>query len=132
MSDDALNCEFKDVKELQKSYMQFIKGGGLYLETKKEFNLGDQVQINLKLPETEETLEIPGKVIWVLPQHQQENDDSGVGVQLSFARRVVWVKPKNAEYSQDISADSSGVGIQFTGSDAELVKQKIESLLAKT
>jgi type IV pilus assembly protein PilZ len=77
-----LSYNIKDKQELYAAYMPFLINGGLFVPTRKKFNLGDEVLILLGLMD-EERIAIPGKVAWLTPLGSQHSINSGVGVQFS-------------------------------------------------
>lgn len=78
-----LNFMVKDKLSLQQAYMPFIKNGGLFVQTSKEFHLGDEVFILLTLPDSHERLPVAGKVVWITPRGAQGKRAQGIGVQFS-------------------------------------------------
>ena len=78
-----LSLSIKDRQALYKSYMPFVSGGGLFVPSTKQFNLGDEDFLLLTVMEFEERLPIPGKVIWITPQGAAGNRKAGIGVQFS-------------------------------------------------
>ncbi|MDR1530250.1 MAG: PilZ domain-containing protein [Burkholderiales bacterium] len=72
---------------LYSSYMSFVRGGGIFVPTKKKFKLGDSVllAINIDIPahHIEERLPVKGKVVWVTPDNLQPGRVSGIGVQFT-------------------------------------------------
>lgn len=95
-----LSLAIKDKASLYQAYMPFVKSGGIFIPTTKRYGLGDEVFILLSLLEDKDRLPVAGKVIWVTPPGAQGNRAAGIGVQF---------------------ADTS---------EAEMVKTKIETLLA--
>ncbi len=85
---------------LYAAYMPFLKRGGLFVPSTKDYNLGDEVFLLLSLLDDPARLPIAGTVVWVTPAGCQGNKNQGIGVQLS--------------------ADESG----------QAVRQKIEAILA--
>ncbi|MFU8831958.1 MAG: PilZ domain-containing protein [Wenzhouxiangella sp.] len=73
----SYNIETK--QELYAAYMPFLTHGGLFVPTKKDFRLGDEVLILLSLL-GEERIAIPGTVAWITPAGSQHNINAGVGV----------------------------------------------------
>jgi type IV pilus assembly protein PilZ len=63
--------------------MPFIKNGGIFIPTNKEYRLGDEVFILLMLTDDSERLPVAGKVIWVTPRGAQGKRQQGIGVQFS-------------------------------------------------
>jgi type IV pilus assembly protein PilZ len=77
-----LTLQIEDKNDLYTAYMPFVKGGGLFIPTKKHYKLGDQVFIVLSFMDDPEKLPIAGKVIWTSPKAAQGGHPPGVGVQL--------------------------------------------------
>ena len=73
----------KDKAALSAAYMRFVKNGGLFVSTTKEYRLGDEVFMLLTLMEDPERIPIAGKVVWVTPRGAQNKRPQGIGVQFS-------------------------------------------------
>ena len=78
-----LSLAIKDKAVLYANYMPFIKNGGLFIPTKKDYQLGDEVFMLLNLMEDTDKIPVAGKVIWITPKGAQGNRAAGVGVQFS-------------------------------------------------
>ncbi len=78
-----LSLTIKDRQALYSAYMPFVQGGGLFVQSTKQFSLGDEVFLLLTIMELEERLPIPGKVVWITPQGSQGNRKPGIGVQFA-------------------------------------------------
>ena len=78
-----LSLTIKDKGALYAAYMPFVKSGGLFIPTNKDYKLGDEVFMLLKLMDETEKLPIVGKVIWVTPKGAQGNRVAGIGVQFA-------------------------------------------------
>ena len=78
-----LTLSIKDKAALYIAYMPFIKNGGLFIPTAKEYVIGDEVFILLTLSESNERLPVAGKVVWITPKGAQGNRSAGIGVQFS-------------------------------------------------
>lgn len=78
-----LTLNIKDKSALYVAYMPFIKNGGLFIPTAKEYRLGDEVFMLLTLMEDPERLPVAGKVVWVTPKGAQNKRLQGIGVQFS-------------------------------------------------
>jgi type IV pilus assembly protein PilZ len=63
--------------------MPFITDGGLFIPTNKQYQLGDEVFMLLKLMDEPEKIPVAGKVIWVTPKGAQGNKVAGIGVQFT-------------------------------------------------
>ena len=78
-----LTLQIKDKSALYVAYMPFVKNGGLFVPSTKEYRLGDEVFMLLTLMENPERLPVAGKVIWVTPRGAQNKRVQGIGVQFS-------------------------------------------------
>ncbi|OUS06363.1 pilus assembly protein PilZ, partial [Gammaproteobacteria bacterium 54_18_T64] len=63
-----LNLSLKDADELYACYMPFVENGGLFIPSRKQFSIGDEVFVLLELMEEDDKLPLTGKVIWVTPK----------------------------------------------------------------
>ncbi|SFH32728.1 PilZ domain-containing protein [Pseudomonas sp. NFACC45] len=78
-----LSLTIKDKSVLYAAYMPFIKNGGLFIPTNKNYRLGDEVFMLLSLMDEGEKIPVAGKVIWMTPKGAQGNRAAGVGVQFN-------------------------------------------------
>lgn len=78
-----LSLTIKDKAVLYAAYMPFVKFGGLFIPTNKNYKLGDEVFMLLNLMDEPEKIPVAGKVVWVTPKGAQGNRAAGVGVQFS-------------------------------------------------
>ncbi len=78
-----LTLTIKDKSVLYAAYMPFIKDGGLFIPTNRNYQLGDEVFLLLKLMDDPEKIPIAGKVIWITPKGAQGNKAAGIGVQFT-------------------------------------------------
>jgi type IV pilus assembly protein PilZ len=79
-----LTLNIKDRSALYVAYMPFIKNGGLFIPTSKEYKLGDEVFILLTLMDNPERIPVAGKVVWLSPKGAQGKRMQGIGVQFSL------------------------------------------------
>jgi len=78
-----LSLTIKDKNALYAAYMQFVKNGGLFIPTTKQYKIGDEVFMLLSLMDETERLPVAGKVVWTTPVGAEGNRAAGVGVQFS-------------------------------------------------
>ena len=78
-----LSLAIKDKAVLYAAYMPFVKNGGLFIPTKKEYELGDEVFMLLNLMDEAEKIPVAGKVVWVTPKGAQGNRAAAIGVQFN-------------------------------------------------
>ncbi|MEZ0122092.1 MAG: PilZ domain-containing protein [Candidatus Reddybacter sp.] len=76
-----LNLTLKDSNELYACYMPFVENGGLFIPSRKQFAIGDEVFVLLELMEEPDKLPLTGKVVWVTPKGTAGNRKQGVGIQ---------------------------------------------------
>jgi len=77
-----LSLTIKDKSVLYAAYMPFIKNGGLFIPTNKNYKLGDEVFMLLNLMDEAEKIPVAGKVAWIT-KGAQGNRAAGVGVQFN-------------------------------------------------
>ena len=77
----VISIAIKDKQALYMSYMPFVKNGGLFVPTKKDYNLGDEMFLLVKIMDEIDPVHISGKVVWVSPTGALGNRPRGVGVQ---------------------------------------------------
>ncbi|MCH7881981.1 MAG: PilZ domain-containing protein [Proteobacteria bacterium] len=82
-SQGILSLNIKDKSALYAAYMPYVKNGGLFIPTHKQYSLGDEVFMLLSLMDDKERLPVAGKIIWVTPEGAQGNKAAGIGVQFS-------------------------------------------------
>jgi type IV pilus assembly protein PilZ len=77
-----LNLSLKDADELYACYMPFVENGGLFIPSRKQFAIGDEVFVLLELMGEADKLPLTGKVVWVTPKGTSGNRKQGVGIQV--------------------------------------------------
>lgn len=88
----VLSLAIKEKAALYASYMPFVKGGGLFIPTNKEFKMGDEVFMLLSLIDDPVKLKVVGNVIWISPV-SQGGRPQGIGVQ--FNEKEGGIEAKN-------------------------------------
>ncbi len=76
-----LSMHFAERDLLYRSYMPFVQNGGLFIRTEQPYEAGEQVQLQVTLPETADSFHISGQVIWITPAAITGVHVPGVGVQ---------------------------------------------------
>lgn len=77
----VISIAIKDKQVLYMSYMPFVQNGGLFVPTQKDYNLGDEMFLLVKVMDEIDPVHISGKVIWISPPGALGNKPRGVGVQ---------------------------------------------------
>lgn len=70
----------KDKAVLYAAYMPFLKEGGLFIPTKKNFEMGQELNLVITLPGETDKYTVIGKVAWITPIDAQGNRKGGIGV----------------------------------------------------
>ncbi len=78
-----LSLSIKEKNALYAAYMPYVENGGLFIPTKREYGMGEEVFMLLNLMEETERLPIAGKIIWITPPEAEGYRAAGVGVQFS-------------------------------------------------
>ena len=76
-----LNLSLQSVEELYSCYMPFLKNSGLFIPTRKQFSLGDDVFVLLELMEETEKIPLTGKIVWISPVGSSGHRRQGVGIE---------------------------------------------------
>lgn len=101
----TIHYEFKSEEEVQRAYMPFVNGGGIFIRTLDEYALGEMLPLFLKFPGSDEILELVGKVIWVTP------DPS----------KISWISTSTTSGDRMYA----GAGFQVSGPSEEKFQEKI-------
>jgi type IV pilus assembly protein PilZ len=72
--------EFVSDKDLYQAYMPFLKTGGLFVRSPENFDLGDDVTLEVTLPDSLEPSTVLGKICWLTPVGAQIGTPAGIGV----------------------------------------------------
>lgn len=76
----VVQLAIKEKAALYAAYIPLFKEGGVFIPTKREYQLGADVYVLLTLPEDSQRYPVAGKVAWVTPPRAAGNRTQGVGV----------------------------------------------------
>lgn len=93
----VLSLHIKERSALYAAYMPFLKRGGIFIPTAREFALGDEVFLLLTLMDDPQKFSLQGKVVWLTPAGANNNRAQGVGVEFSDDEASVQAKKKIEE-----------------------------------
>lgn len=79
--DNSINVKYKSREAVYESYMQMIKGGGLFIPTHRTYELGQEVKMLVTLMDDHKQIPIVGRIVWVTPTGAQAALTAGVGIQ---------------------------------------------------
>lgn len=77
---EELTLGFNDLKDLYRSYMPFLKNGGLFVRTPRQYKMGQSLALSVTLPDSLEPVVVTGKVAWITPHGSQSSNPAGVGI----------------------------------------------------
>ena len=77
----VLSLSIKERSALYAAYMPFLRHGGLFIPSTREYTLGDEVFLVLTLLDDAQKLAVPGKVAWITPAGANNNRTQGVGIE---------------------------------------------------
>ena len=75
-----LSLAIKDKAALYGAYIPYVKQGGIFVPTNREYRLGDDVYVLLTLPDDTQRYPVAGRVAWVTPARAGGNRTQGVGI----------------------------------------------------
>lgn len=75
----TLTINLRDQDALYAAYMPFLTYGGLFIATDQRFEIGDVVELHVRLPDDVETTTVEGRVVWLNPR-ATAGRPAGVGV----------------------------------------------------
>ena len=79
----VLSLNIREKAALYAAYMPFLKGGGIFIPTSRQYALGEEVFMLLSLMDDPNRLAVQGKVVWITPEGVQGNRTQGIGVQFT-------------------------------------------------
>jgi type IV pilus assembly protein PilZ len=79
----VISLAIREKAALYAAFMPFIQGGGLFVPTTRQANLGDDLYLILTLVDDSTKFALPGKVVWITPPGSTGRQQ-GIGIQ--FAR----------------------------------------------
>lgn len=79
---DVISLNLKGKSALYAAWMPLLKGGGLFMQTVKPHQLGDEVLLVLSFLEEATKIPLAGKVVWINPPHAHGNRPQGVAIAL--------------------------------------------------
>jgi len=87
----------KGKSALYAAWMPLLKGGGLFMQTHKPHQLGDEVLLVLSFLDEAMKIPLTGKVAWINPAHATGNRPQGVAIALPDSDVGKELKKKSKE-----------------------------------
>ena len=79
----VMTLAIRDQAGMASTYMPFVQGGGIFVPTTRQANLGDDLYLIMTLLDDPTKYAVPGKVVWITPAGTTGRPQ-GLGIQ--FAR----------------------------------------------
>jgi len=79
----VLSLNIREKAALYAAYMPFLKSGGIFIPTNRQYILGEEVFMLLSLMDDPQRIAVQGKVVWITPEGVQGNRTQGIGVQFT-------------------------------------------------
>ena len=79
----VLSLSIKEKSALYAAYMPYLKHGGIFIPTTKQYKLGDEVFMLLTLMTDPNKIPVAGKVVWITPAGAQGGKTQGIGVEFA-------------------------------------------------
>jgi len=76
----VLSLAIKEKAALFAAYMPYLKNGGIFVPTNKNYRLGEEIYLILTLLDDPAKYPIAGKVAWITPAGAGNNKTQGIGV----------------------------------------------------
>lgn len=75
----VLSLAIKEKAALYAAYMPYLKNGGIFVPTSRQYSLGDEVYLILTLMDDPTKIPVAGKVVWITPAGGGQRQP-GIGV----------------------------------------------------
>ena len=79
----VLSLNIREKAAIYAAYKPFLKGGGIFIPTSRQYSLGEEVFMLLSLMDDPNRIAVQGKVVWITPEGVQGNRTQGIGVQFT-------------------------------------------------
>ncbi len=79
----VLSLSIKEKSALYAAYMPYLKHGGIFIPTTKQYKLGDEVFMLLTLMNDPSKIPVAGRVVWITPGGAQGGKTQGIGVEFA-------------------------------------------------
>ena len=79
----VLSLNISSKSALYAAYMPFLKNGGIFVPTTRDYKLGDEIFMLLLLMDDPTKHPVAGSIAWITPAGAQGNKTQGIGVQFA-------------------------------------------------
>jgi len=89
-----LQLRFDTPPDLYQAYISIFTEGGLYVQTSRDYQMGDELFGLLTLPQDQKRHPVIGNVAWITPANSPTGRPQGVGVRFTADERGAVLKKK--------------------------------------
>ena len=89
-----LQLRFDTAPDLYQAYIALFTEGGLYVQTSRDYQMGDELFGLLTLPQDDKRHPLIGNVAWITPDNSPTGRPQGVGVRFTADERGAILKKK--------------------------------------
>ncbi|MCY7371093.1 MAG: PilZ domain-containing protein [Polaromonas sp.] len=93
----VIQLSIREKAALYAAYIPLFTGGGIFVPTTRDYNLGDDLYVLLTLPDDTQRYPVTGKVAWVTPEKSPGNRSQGVGIRFPIDEKSRLLKLKIEE-----------------------------------
>ncbi len=79
----VISVSIKDKQALYMAYMPFVENGGVFIQSKKDYRMGEEVFLLLKIMDDSNQIPVAGRVAWITPENAQDSRSKGIGIQFT-------------------------------------------------
>ncbi|CUA81611.1 MULTISPECIES: PilZ domain-containing protein [Gulbenkiania] len=79
----VLSLHIKERSALYAAYMPFLKNGGIFIPTTREYTLGEEVFLLLTLMDDTQKIAVQARVVWITPGSANNSRVQGIGVEFA-------------------------------------------------
>lgn len=91
----VISVQLKDALAVYDHFMANIKGGGLFIEGNRPYNMGEELFLLLTLPDNGQRVPVAGKVVWYTPEGSRDGRQPGIGIQFTGDQSSLLVRIQN-------------------------------------
>lgn len=93
----VLSLHIKERSALYAAYMPFLRNGGVFIPSTREYALGDEVFLLLTLMDDPQKISLQANVVWITPGGANNNRTQGVGVEFAEGETAAAARKKIEE-----------------------------------
>lgn len=102
----VIPLRYKNLNQLYKSFMPFVKNGGLFIPTAKPYHMGQEVLMLIRFPNEDFKTQAEGVVVWITPMDATNHKKQGVGIEFSDENGIIVLSKIKALLSERMGTDA--------------------------